>query len=284
MVTCCRAGGGGCLTTGSWHPLHAGSASPAGCWQLGRGGGGLASPQVVGGAPQWGVDQVGEPAGTHARTPPGGEVTADLVNATGADAGPGRRPGQGVGGGGGSTGQRRLFLTGPCQFMARGAQGWVPTLAPGGSWSCCCGGGGGLWSCFAGTGGVPRKVSSPPMAKPTAPLRWGTTAEGGREGRGGGVWGGEAVHTQGGTHKRRPVATAGVLLFEGPQARRCTQKAVHTQGGTHKRRSVATAGVLLFKEPKARRYTQKAVHTQGGAHTRRNTQEAVCSHRRSLVI
>ena len=41
VVTCCRAGGGGCLTTGSWHPLHAGSASPAGCWQLGRGGGGL---------------------------------------------------------------------------------------------------------------------------------------------------------------------------------------------------------------------------------------------------
>ena len=62
-------------------------------------GGGVASPQVVGRAPQWGVDQVGEPAGTHARTLPGGEVTADLVNATGADAGPGRRPGQGVGGG-----------------------------------------------------------------------------------------------------------------------------------------------------------------------------------------
>ena len=31
-------------------------------------------------------------------------------------------------------------------------------------------------------------------------------------------------------------------------------------------------------------YTQKAVHTQGGAYTRRNTQKAVCSHRRSLVI
>ena len=83
----------------------------------------------------------------------------------------------------------------------------------------------------------------------------------------------KAVHTQGGTHKRRLVATAGVTLFKGPQARRYTQKAVHTQGGTHKRRPVATAGVMLFKGPQARRYTQKAVHTQGGhtqsgAHTR----------------
>ena len=128
-------------------PHHRFLASPARRQHLtsrllaaGQGEGGVASPQVVGRAPQWGVDQVGKPAGTHAWTPPGGEVTADLVNATGADAGPGRRPGQGVGGGR-STGQRRLFLTGPCQFMARGAQGWVPTLAPGGSWSCCWGGG-----------------------------------------------------------------------------------------------------------------------------------------------
>ena len=43
------------------------------------------------------------------------------------------------------------------------------------------------------------------------------------------------------------MATAGVMLFKGPQARWCTQKAVHTQGGAHKRRSVATAGVMLFK-------------------------------------
>ena len=145
---CCRAGGGGCLTTGSWHPLHAVSASPAGCWQLGRGGA-VDSPKVVGRAPQWGVDQVGKPAGNHALTPPGGEVSADLVNATVADAGPGRWPGQGVGGGR-STGQRRLFLTGPCQFMARGARGWVPTLAPGGSWSCCWGGGGAELFCWNG--------------------------------------------------------------------------------------------------------------------------------------
>ena len=45
------------------------------------------------------------------------------------------------------------------------------------------------------------------------------------------------------------VATAGILLFKGPQARRYIQKAVHTQGGTHKRRPVATAGVLLHKGP-----------------------------------
>ena len=43
------------------------------------------------------------------------------------------------------------------------------------------------------------------------------------------------------------MATAGVMLFKGPQARRYTQKAVHTQGGAYKRRSVATAGVVLFK-------------------------------------
>ena len=61
------------------------------------------------------------------------------------------------------------------------------------------------------------------------------------------------MHTQGVTHKRRYVATAGVMLFEGPQAGRYTQKAVHTQGGTHKRRYVATAGIMLFEGPQARR-------------------------------
>ena len=49
-----------------------------------------------------------------------------------------------------------------------------------------------------------------------------------------------------GTHKGRSVATAGVVLFKGPQARRYTHKVVHTQGGTHKRRVLATAGVLLL--------------------------------------
>ena len=65
------------------------------------------------------------------------------------------------------------------------------------------------------------------------------------------------MHTQRGAHKRRSVATAKVLLFEGPQARWYTQKAVHTKGGAHKRRPVATAGVLLFKGPQARRYTHR---------------------------
>ena len=70
------------------------------------------------------------------------------------------------------------------------------------------------------------------------------------------------------------MATAGVMLFKGPQARRYTQKAVHTQGGTHKRRPVATAGVLLLKGPQARCCTHKAVHTQGSAHKRRSVATA----------
>ena len=113
----------------------------------------------------------------------------------------------------------------------------------------------------------------------------GTGGTGGRYGgvRGGGGMGGYGgevrggvrwVHTQGGAHKRRPVATARVLLCKGPRARRYTQKAAHTQGGAHKRRPVANAGVLLFKGPRARRYTQKAVHTQGGAHKRRSVATA----------
>ena len=61
----------------------------------------------------------------------------------------------------------------------------------------------------------------------------------------------------------------------GSHTRRCTQRAVHTQGGAHKRRSVATAGVLLFKGPRARWHTHKAVHTQGGAHKRRCIHKAV---------
>ena len=35
--------------------------------------------------------------------------------------------------------------------------------------------------------------------------------------------------------------------FCGPHIRLCIHKVVHTQGGAHTRRSVATAGVLLFK-------------------------------------
>ena len=108
------------------------------------------------------------------------------------------------------------------------------------------------------------------------------------------------MHTKGGSHKRRSVETARVLLFKGPQARRCTHQAAHTQGGTHKRRPVATAGFMLVWGPQARRCTHKAKHTkrgmwppwtsfdskdhrQGGSHTRRNTQKAACGHRRSHV-
>ena len=39
------------------------------------------------------------------------------------------------------------------------------------------------------------------------------------------------------------------MLFKGPQARRYTQKVVHTQGRTHKRRPVATAGVTTTWVP-----------------------------------
>ena len=65
------------------------------------------------------------------------------------------------------------------------------------------------------------------------------------------------------------MATAGVMLFKGPQARQYTQKPVHRQGGTHTRRpvatvGVATVGVMLFNGPEARRYTQKTVQPQGG--------------------
>ena len=105
----------------------------------------------------------------------------------------------------------------------------------------------------------------------------------------------KAVHTQGSAHKRRSVATTGVLLFKGgagvspasseasrsPHTRRCLHKAVHTQGGAHKRRSVATAGVLLFKggagvSPASSEASvvHKAVLTQGGAYKRRSVATA----------
>ena len=48
--------------------------------------------------------------------------------------------------------------------------------------------------------------------------------------------------------------------------RRCIHKLVHTQDGAPTRQSVATARVMLFKGPQARRYTHNAVHPQGTAH------------------
>ena len=71
----------------------------------------------------------------------------------------------------------------------------------------------------------------------------------------------------------------GTGRFGGSHTRRCTQRAVHTQGGAHKRRPVATAGVLLYEGA-----TGKAVHTERDTHTRWCAQKAACSHRRSLVI
>ena len=63
------------------------------------------------------------------------------------------------------------------------------------------------------------------------------------------------------------VATVGVMLFKGPQARRCPQKAEHTKGG--------------LWPPQESCYLRG--HRQGGANTRRNTQKAICGHRRILV-
>ena len=87
-------------------------------------------------------------------------------------------------------------------------------------------------------------------------------------------------------------ASRGKGSFGGSHTRRCTHKAVHTQGGAHKRRFVATAGVLLFKggcrgwpPRRAKRdeaWERWAVHTQGRVHTRRCTHKAV-QHKRWFV-
>ena len=125
---------------------------------------------------------------------------------------------------------------------------------------------------------------------------------GGRGGGYGGVWRfthrrctQRAVHAQGGAHKRRSVATAGVLLFKRRAKRAiCRVKraqareglAIHTQGDAHTRRFVATTGVLLFKgggcggshlhrAKQAEAREGLAVHTQGNAHTKRCTHKAV---------
>ena len=87
-----------------------------------------------------------------------------------------------------------------------------------------------------------------------------------------------AVHTQGGPHKRQSVATAGVMLFQEPQARR------YTQGGAHTRRNTQKAVCGHRKSHVIEGATGKAVHMERGAHTRRYTQKAVCGHRRSRVI
>ena len=129
--------------------------------------------------------------------------------------------------------------------------------------------------------------------------------------RGNGRFGGShtrPVHTQGGAHKRRFVATASVLLFQrglreagpriepsepscrgkfwqfthkgGAHTRRCTHKALHTQGGAHNTWSVASAGVLLCKRGRegwlpASSEAGRGKGSFGSSHTRRCTHKAV---------
>ena len=152
-------------------PHHRFLASPARRLRLtsrlmavGQGGGGVASPQVVGRAPQWGVDQVGEPAGTHARTPPGGELTADRVNATGADAGPGRRLGQGVGGGALNWPPEAVF-NGAMLVHGPGHTGMGPDSRPRWFLVVLLGGGGGVAELFCWNGGRSKEGEQPSCGK-----------------------------------------------------------------------------------------------------------------------
>ena len=62
-------------------------------------------------------------------------------------------------------------------------------------------------------------------------------------------------HTKGGLWPRQESCYLRDHRQGSAHRRRCTHKAVHTQGGTHKKRCVATAGVMLFKGPQARWYT-----------------------------
>ena len=65
----------------------------------------------------------------------------------------------------------------------------------------------------------------------------------------------KAVHTQGGLWPPQESCYLRGHRQGGTHRRRCTYKAEQTKGGTHKRRPVATAGVMLLKGPQARRYT-----------------------------
>ena len=116
----------------------------------------------------------------------------------------------------------------------------------------------------------------------------------------GGLWPPEESCHLGGVQGCPPhrANRAVVHIQGGSYTRRCTYKAVHNESLAHKRRSVATAGVLLLRggagvspasseasrSPHTRPCIKKAVHIHGGAHTRRCTQKAVGGHRRSLVI
>ena len=89
----------------------------------------------------------------------------------------------------------------------------------------------------------------------------------------------KAEHTKGGLLPPRESCYLRGHRQGGAHTRRCTHKAEHTKGGLWPPQESC-----YFKGPQARWYTQKAVHTQGEIHKRRNTQKAVRSHRRSLVI
>ena len=80
--------------------------------------------------------------------------------------------------------------------------------------------------------------------------------------------GGTGKHTQGGTYKRRSVASPGVMLLQGPQARWCTHKDKNTKSSL-----LPAQGSCWLRG-----------HRQGGADTRQNTQKAVCGYRSSQVI
>ena len=80
------------------------------------------------------------------------------------------------------------------------------------------------------------------------------------------------------------MATAGVILFKGPQARRYTRNAVHTQGGAYTMRNARKAVCGHRSSHFMKGAIGKAVRAEGGAHTKRNTEKAVCGQRRSHVI
>ena len=111
-----QEGGGGRLTTGFWRPPQAPGSSPGGYWGPGqRVREGLTTgfwPRAVGGGARRGAVQAGSPRGW---------LSCAWPQAS-----------------------RGCFLRGSCRFMAQGAWGRVPTLAPGGSCWLSLGGGGGM--------------------------------------------------------------------------------------------------------------------------------------------
>ena len=69
---------------------------------------------------------------------------------------------------------------------------------------------------------------------------------------------------QGGTHKTWPVATTGVMLLKGPQARRWKQKAVPTQGSLWPPQESCYLRGHMQGGTQTRLCTNKPEHTEGG--------------------